>query len=267
MSYGLQNRMNHNQTFLAMVVTERMIDENYDFKTSKRNRATLDIEERLNYLTQNDPHNEEIYHLLKKLAETYIQQNKYVYGYSGIDDVAHDVAADVWMAVLNGRKIYAWQFYIGKMIKTSYVTKQKQLEHEIIDTTGDPDLEENVINMCAGSSISNIKDFDEMLSGLMLDNVSALIADTMKDTKFREGTSEYRQVYTNVCINLVRELDNEKPIYFRIDEALEPYVQLVIAQFKEKFRDSGFADSIMEYADDRQSLIEDLEEARRLKEQ
>lgn len=240
-----------------------MIQENYDFSKSKRNKSVLSIEARLNELVATDPRNEEIYHLLKRLAEIFINKNKYVYGYNGVDEVVHDVASDVWISVLNGKKIYAWSYYIGKMIKLTYITKQKQIEHEVINTIGDPDLEEGIINMCAGSSLSNIRQFDEMLSGLMLDNIDAMIRDVMKHIKFKEGTYEWLQLYTNVCINLVRSFDGEPLKYFKLDESLEHYVPLIIEQFKEKFRNSGFADSIMTGVDERLNVLEDYEERRK----
>lgn len=225
------------------------IQEDYDITKSTRNKSVLKIEQRLTYLAENDPRNEEMYHLLKKLASIWIHQNKYTYGYSRIDEVIHDVAADTWMKVLNGTKIYAWIFYIGKMIKFSYIPNQKKLEHEVIDTTGRPDLEAGIINMCAGSAISNIKQFDEMLSEFMLDNIGPVISNVMKNTKYKEGTLEYMQIYTNVCINLVKDIDNEEHIKFRIDEGIANYVEIVIEQFKKEFRSLGFNDSIMKNVD------------------
>lgn len=240
-----------------------MIQENYDFSTSKRNKSVLSIESRLNELVATDPTNEEIYYLLKRIAEIYINKNKYVYGYSGVNEVVHDVASDVWMAVLGGKKIYAWSYYIGKMIKLTYVTRQKQIEHEIINTNGDPDFEDGIINMCAGSSLSNIREFDEMLSGLMLDNIDSMIREVMRHTKFKENTIEWMQIYTNVCINLVRSFDNLELKYFRIDESIKHYVPIVIEQFKEKFRNSGFSESIMAGVDERLNVLDDYEERRK----
>lgn len=213
---------------------------------TSRNKSILEIEERLNYLTENDPRNEEIYHLLKKLAAIYINQNKFTYGYNGIEDVCHDVAADTWMAVLNGRKINAWIYYIGKMIKLSYVTKQKQIEHEVIDTSGDPTLRDNIKRMCASSSMSCTEEFDYMQRTMLLDCVGSLVDEVMETIKFKKGTGEYLAIHTNVLINLVRNIDKEKTIYFRISDSLKPYVNMVIKQFYKKFRNSGFTDSIMD---------------------
>jgi hypothetical protein len=176
----------------------------------------------------------------------YINQNKFTYGYYGVEDVAHDVAADTWMAVRNGKKIYAWIYYIGKMIKLSYVTKQKNIEHEVIDTDDNPDLRDSIKRMCASSSISCVKEFDDMQRNLMLDNIGSLIKDSMEKTKFKEGSKKYLALYTNVCINLLREIDGEKPIKFRIDDATYQYVDVVMKQFKKKFRNSGFTESIMD---------------------
>jgi hypothetical protein len=213
---------------------------------SKRNKSILSIEKRLTWLSENDPRNEEMYHLLKSIAGIYINQNKFVYGYNGVDDVCHDVASDVWMAVLNGKKINAWIYYIGKMIKLTYVTKQKKLEHEIINVEEDPSLKENVKRMCAASAMSCVKDFDDMQRRLMLENVPDMIRYTMNHSKFVKGTSEWLSVYTNVCINLLNDLNGHERTYFRIKEDLVPYVGIIIEQFKKDFRNSGFNDSIMD---------------------
>ena len=104
----------------------------------KRNSNILEMEKRLDELVSNDIYNEEIYTILKDLAYIYIHQNKYTTGYNGIEDVCHDVASDIWMSVIGGRKIKAWMFYIGKMIKISYIQNQKNIEHEVIDVSDDP---------------------------------------------------------------------------------------------------------------------------------
>lgn len=218
----------------------------YDFSKSIRNKSILKMEQRLTYLAENDPKNEEMYHLLKSLAGIYINQNKFLYGYSGVEDVCHDVAADVWMSILGGRKIHAWMYYLGKMIKLTYVGRQKRIEHEIIDTSMDPVLKENVKTMCAGSAMSCLKDFDDMERSFLLDHVDSMIIRTMSHTKFKPGTKEYLQVYTNVCFNLLNDLDNKPYKYYRIDEALQPFVSIIITQFKKDFRNSGFASSIMD---------------------
>lgn len=213
---------------------------------TERNKKIVEIEERLTYLTENDIDNEEIYHLLKKLASIYINQNKFTYGYNGIEDVCHDVAADVWMSVRDGRKIRAWIYYIGKMIKLTYVTKQKQLEHEVIDTENDPALRDSIKRMCASSSMSCTEEFDSMQRNFILDCVGSMVEESMSKTKFKKGTKEYLAVHTNVCINLLKLINNEKPVKFRIDDALYQHVDVIIKQFKKKFRNSGFTESIMD---------------------
>jgi hypothetical protein len=220
-----------------------------EIMSQSRNKSILEIEQRLTELTETDPRNEEIYKLLKQLAAIYVNQNKFTYGYNGIEDVCHDVAADTWMAVLAGRKINAWIYYIGKMIKLSYVTKQRKLEHEIIETDNDPILRENIKRMCASSSISCTEEFDSMQRNILLDCVGSMIEEAMNFTKFKKGTKEYLAIHTNVCINLVREIDQENLIYFRISDNLKPYVKIVMKQFKKIFRDAGFTESIMDNVD------------------
>lgn len=215
-----------------------------------RNKSIVKMEERLTELVETDIYNEEIYNLLKSLAYIYIGQNKFYSGYYGVEDVCHDVASDVWMSVIGGKRISSWIYYIGKMIKLSYVSHQKQIEHEIISTENDPDLRESIKRMCASSSISCMEDFDNMERNFVLDNIGGLILDTMYRTKFKPCTLEWSLLYCNVCINLVRELNGQDMIYFRLPTHLRPYVSLIMEQFKKDFRNSGFTESISDNVED-----------------
>ena len=215
-----------------------------------RNKNVKEIEDRLNELVATDIENEEIYVLLKRLAYIYINQNKYTFGYNGIEDVCHDVAADVWMSVLNGREIKAWIYYIGKMIKLSYVKRQRNIEHEIIETSDDPVLAENVKRMCASSAMSCTKDFDIMIRNTLMENIDSIIYETMTQSKFKANTKEWLAVYTNVCLNLINDIDGKPYSYIRIEEHLKPYVQLCINQFKKNFRNCGFCESLSDNVED-----------------
>ena len=215
-----------------------------------RNKGIVNIEERLSELAETNPRSDEMYILLKKLAYIYINQNKFVYGYNGVEDVCHDVAADVQMAVIAGKRINAWMYYLGKMIKLSYVTAQRRIEHETISVEDDPELKETIKRMCAGSALSCREDFDLVQRNMFLDNAKYLVDETMDNTKFVKGSKEYNAVYNNLCINLVRELDGEEKVYFRIDDSLKLYVDLAINQFKKNFRNSGFMESLYDNIDD-----------------
>ena len=220
---------------------------------SFRNKSIVNIEKRLTWLSENDPRSEEMYILLKRLAYIYINQNKFVYGYNGVEDVCHDVAADVQMMVIQGKRINAWIYYLGKMIKLSYVTAQKRLEHEVIYVEDNPELKDVIKRMSAGSALSCKDDFDVVQRNLFLDNAEYLLDETMDASKFAKGTKEWVSIYNNLALNLVRELDGEKPVYFRLDKSLEPYVDIAVNQFKKKFRNSGFMESLYD------NVNEDLE--------
>lgn len=220
----------------------------------QRNKSILEMEKRLNELVENDIYNEEIYHILKKMAYIYINQNKLTSGYSGVEDVCHDVAADLWMSVINGRKVKAWMYYIRKMIKLSYIPNQKNIEYEIIDVSGDPELNDSIKRMCASWSISCLKDFDDMERNLMLDSIPTMIQETLNHIKYKRGSLEWTMIYTNVCINLLRELYGLDYVWFRINENLKLHVHIAIEQFKKDFRSSGFTDSITDGVDDEAKL-------------
>lgn len=215
-----------------------------------RNKSITHIEERLTWLSENDPRSEEMYTLLKKLAYIYVNQNKFVYGYNGVEDVCHDVAADVQMMVIEGKRINAWMYYLGKMIKLTYVSAQKRLEHEVIEVNYDPELKDTLKRMSAGSALSCKNDFDTVQRNLFLENAEYLLKETMESTKFSKGTKEWVSIYNNLALNLVRELDGEAPTYFRLEASLQPHVTLAMNQFKKKFRNSGFMESLYDNVDE-----------------
>jgi len=205
--------------------------------------SVKEIEEKLTYLAQFDVQNPEIYTLIKQLAAIYIFQNRYVYGYSDIEAVCHDVAADTYMRVLTGRtEITRWMYYIGRSIKLSYVSRQRKVEHEVVDTEGDPLLRKALITMCAGSSKSISEDFNSIYKINFLQNIDALIRQTLNSTKFKADSKEWWTLYTNLCISLYYD----KPVYFRITPQLKPYVKLLMNQFRELFMSSEFTEQIFD---------------------
>lgn len=210
------------------------------------NKSVKELEAELTNLVENDIDNEEIYKILVRLANIYIQQNKYVYGYQGINEVCHDVASDVWMAVRGGRKITSWMYYIGKMIKLSYVPNQKKIEHETIYTESEPIFVENIKRMCTSSAMSSETDFDTMERSFILDSIPNMIKDAMKHGKFKYGTKEFDDVYINMTFNLLRELDGEDAKYFNVNQSMKPYVKVAIEGFKNSFRSCGFASGFMD---------------------
>jgi hypothetical protein len=131
------------------------------------------------------------------------------------------------------------------MIKLSYVTKQRNIEHEIINVENDPTLKDAIKRMSASSSISCINEFDSMQRNLMLDGISNMIDDVMSKCRYKKGTKEYIALYTNVCINLVKMFDGDNQIQFRIDDSTNQHVDLMINNFKKYFGDCGFAESVM----------------------
>lgn len=208
------------------------------------------IEDRLNYLVEFDIKNPQIYELLKQLASIFIYQNKYMYGYHDIQEVCHDVASDLYMKVLKGTRVKAWIYYIGTCIKRSYVPNQRKVEHEIIDTSGNPALKNAVTNMCTSATQSIISDMDHLQRSLFLDNIDNLIRVTLSHTKFKSTSLEWLSLYTNVSLNLYRIITTTQKTfeysYLRLENHLKPYVKIIINQFYKEFLCSEFMQSIMD---------------------
>lgn len=216
-------------------------------------KSVKEIEEELTYLSKNDINNPQMYELLKQLAYIYIYQNKYVYGYSDVEAVCHDVAADTWMRLLSNKtEISHWMYYIGRSIKLSYVTKQRKIEHEVIETDDNPELRREVISMCTGSHKSFSDDFNTLHKVSFLENIDALIRETLMHSKFKQESKEWLWLYTNISLSLYYD----KPVYFRLPNSLKPYVTFLIKQFKQRFIKSEFTQQLLsEHDDDLPSLL------------
>lgn len=220
--------------------------------TGSGKMTVKDIEARLDYLADFDIHNPEVYELLKQLAAIFIFQNKYVYGYSDIDAVCHDVAADTYMRMLSGRtKITHWIYYIGRSIKLSYITQQRAVEHEVITTEDNPELQKAVIDMCAGSSKSINNDFNHVFKVAFLENIDALIRQTMNGSRFKSESKEWWILYTDLCLSLYYD----KPVYFRTPPYLKQYVPLLIRRFRELFVNSEFMEPVFDEDEDLPTLL------------
>jgi len=222
------------------------------------------MEERITELVENDINNSEIYTLLKQLAYICIYQNKYVYGYSDIESVCHDVAADTYMRVLQGKTtVTKWMYYIERSIQLSYINNQRKVEHEIINTrepSGDekykrlkPVVDEDaIISMSAGSAFSINNEFDRVKKTMFLQNIDSLLKEVMSHTKFKQGSVEYLSLFTSVSLSLYFN----KLTYFRLDKALRPYVRLIIIMFKKALLVSEFFTNEFEASDnDLPSLV------------
>ena len=215
-----------------------------------KNAKIADIEKELTDLVKTDIHNSKIYELLVKLARIYILQNRFTTGYKDVEAVCHDVASDIYIKLLNGAEIKYWIYYIGKCIKLSYVPKQKNLEHEVIDintnSVVDSELQYAVVNMCTSSAQSDRVDLNKVQKLLFLQNIDGLIRETLSHTKFKEHSLEWYQLYTNVCISLQKGTIT----YFRIDDSLKHYVPIIIKQFRKEFMNTDFIQSIFESDED-----------------
>lgn len=215
--------------------------------TDNNKMSVPEMENRLTYLAENELNNPEIYESLKQLALIYIFQNKYVYGYSDIESVAHDVAADTYMRILTGRtQINKWMYYVGKSIKYSYVAKQRSIEHQVFETEDNPTLRDALITMCAGSSKSINDDFNHLQKVSFLQNIDSLIRYVMNQTKFKYESKEWWTLYTCVCLSLY----HDKIVYFRIEKKLRPYVDLIVHKFREAFLKSEFMENDFDTADE-----------------
>ena len=197
-----------------------------------------EIEKRLTQLQAEDRTNPEIYELLVTLISNMLKSQNWLLSPIDFDNVAHDVAADLFMKVYNGTyTVEYWRAIAYKMIKFTYVKKQRKLAMtETFDTGGDPIKKEQLYKTCASCINDNGRAVAIAENKAFLKTIPQVIENIMKASKFNSNSAEYLSLYTSVVLSLLHNEDK----YFHLREDLKPYVHILSQQVKEYILNSGF---------------------------
>ena len=193
-------------------------------------------EQELNELVKRDCTSPEIYNMIHDITFNYLynvlKPGSDLYDY---EVISCDIAADLFLRVINGTKIEFWLNYISKILKLYYLRDyQKRNWSVVIDTAGDNDLEQGIKQGFMDSTSSKNK-IDKTLNVLYLEQFELILNKVLYHSKFGFNSKERVNLQISVLLTLLKN----KPVYFRIDEPLKPFINLIISQVKNEIINSG----------------------------
>lgn len=193
-------------------------------------------EKELNEIVDKDCRDPKIYKYIHDITFNYLynvlKPGSDLYDY---EIISCDIAADLFMRVINGTKIEYWLNYISKILKLYYLRDyQKKNWSAVIDTTGNNDLEQSIQSCCMSSTDSK-ESVDKTLNILYLEQFEYILNKVMYNSKFSYNSKERLNLQISVILTLVKN----KPTYFHIDDSLKPFINIVISQIKNEIIHSG----------------------------
>ena len=190
----------------------------------------------LTELVKRDRNNPEIYQKIKDMTFNYLynvlKPGASLYNY---DDIACDIAADLFLRIRKGANIEYWLNYISRILKLYYLRDyQKKNWSVVIDTTGSDTLAQSLKECFVDSSILN-NPINSTLNIVYLEQFEKILNRVLYNTKFNYNSKNR----VNLQISILLTLLKGKTTYFRLDESLHIYVNIIIAKVKSEIINSG----------------------------
>lgn len=190
----------------------------------------------LTELVKRDRNNPEIYQKIKDMTFNYLynvlKPGASLYNY---DDIACDIAADLFLRIRKGANIEYWLNYISRILKLYYLRDyQKKNWSVVIDTTGSDTLAQSLKECFVDSSILN-NPINSTLNIVYLEQFEKILNRVLYNTKFNYNSKNR----VNLEISILLTLLKGKTTYFRLDESLHIYVNIIIAKVKSEIINSG----------------------------
>lgn len=190
----------------------------------------------LTELVKKDRNNPEIYQKIKDMTFNYLynvlKPGASLYNY---DDIACDIAADLFLRIRKGANIEYWLNYISRILKLYYLRDyQKKNWSVVIDTTGSDTLAQSLKECFVDSSILN-NPINSTLNIVYLEQFEKILNRVLYNTKFNYNSKNR----VNLEISILLTLLKGKTTYFRLDESLHIYVNIIIAKVKSEIINSG----------------------------
>ena len=196
-----------------------------------------DIEARLSKLQDENPQDPEIYELLVQLTANMLRSQNWLLADIDFDNVSHDVAADLYMYVYTQKyHIEFWRAMAYRLIKFCHVKKQRKIAMtQVFDTYNDPTRRELIFKTCTSYTNSYEKEAAVAENKAYLSDIRLVIEEVLNNSKFNKSSSDYLNLYTSVCLSLLKGEDT----YYHLNEGLHPYVRILVESVKQKIFNSG----------------------------
>lgn len=190
--------------------------------------AKLDrLIEKMNWYQSNDPTNNEVYNLGFEMTKQVMILENWVVPPADIDNVAREVAADIYMKVaVRGDYINYWQKFISIILRTSRVPRCRKVSlRQVFDTNYDPVSHQELVSSYI-SCKNPMYDVEKINNSLVFQDTFNIIDDVIKESKFQNDIEKMLPLYVSVALSL---RDN-KIVQWHTDDELKPYVNILVAK-------------------------------------
>lgn len=199
----------------------------------------IEIEDKLKQLIEEDINNPEVFNTINKLIYLHIKRRKLVSYDRDAQEIAILMAEDLYMKILRGEPLYSWLGYISKAC-IGYIRKYRKMNSsEIIDTTGNYELMESIIQLSSASYDMSQKDYNVVIAKMSLDSMTEIIEETIeKACRYDRFSSQYTNFVISAYISLIK---NEVCTMF-LDESESMQFRIIFAKVKEAIQ-NNYGDS------------------------
>lgn len=184
----------------------------------------IEIENKIKDLIAVDINNPEVYNEIFRLSYLFLMRKRLLSNAEYAEEVAWIMAEDLYMKILSGGQIISWIGYINKYYHGAIRTWRKMCSGEVIDTTGNLDLEEAIIAM----SVTDTVNYQNVLDNMYLESITSVIDYVLSNSRYIEYTKEYTFAKISVLISLLRGYFVE----YNLDEDEINYTRLLYNKIK-----------------------------------
>ena len=195
----------------------------------------IEIEDKLKQLIEEDINNPEVFNTINKLIYLHIKRRKLVSCDRDAQEIDILMAEDLYMKILRGEPLYSWLGYISKAC-IGYIRKYRKMNSsEIIDTTGNYELMESIIQLSSASYDMSQKDYNTVIAKMSLNNVTEIVEGTIeKVCRYDRFSSQYTNFVISAYISIIK---NEACTIF-LDESESMQFRIIFAKVKEAIQNS-----------------------------
>lgn len=183
----------------------------------------INIENEIKRLIEIDKTDPKVFEKIQELVYKFLLRNKVFPNYDIAKEVSYTISEYMYMKTLDDTKnpICAWIGYINK-IYPSYVREYYNKQTEIIDTSGNRDLETAVVRMISGSTMDD-DSINQIYARDYIKSVPKIIEEILDRSHFYRYTPEY----LNARVSLLLSVVNDKFVGYNLNEVDAAYTKLL----------------------------------------
>lgn len=164
----------------------------------------IEIENEIKAMIAEDVNNPKIYDKIYRLVYLYLKRKHLLSYEQDYVEVAHIGATDLYLKAYKGNPVYSWLGYISLAYRAYIRQYRKLYRSEIIDTTGNDELQEAIINMSSASMRQEERDYEKTLNQIYISNINSTIIEILEYSKYFEYTSRYYNAMLTIIISIIK---------------------------------------------------------------